>query len=116
GAIDASARCTYLYERYASTFRLLRALPTISHGRLVPITAGASCTPAASARMALILLLPWAMMLSLDGFHNSSAVILWSGLCPLLALVFCELRPAAGWLLAFLPRTASSVSHDPSMS
>ena len=56
-----------------------------------------------------------AMMLSLDGFHNSSAVILWSGLCPLGALVFCELRPAASWLLAFLALTASSVFHDPSM-
>jgi guanylate cyclase len=64
-------------------------------------------------QLALILLLPWAMMLSLGGFHNSSAVILWSGLCPLGALVFCELRQAAVWLLAFLALTASSAILAP---
>ena len=32
-------------------------------------------------QLTLILVLPWAMTVSLGGFHNSSAVILWSALC-----------------------------------
>ena len=53
-------------------------------------------------QLVLILLLPWLMMLSLGGFHELSAVIMWSGLCPLGALLFHELRGALFWFLAFL--------------
>jgi adenylate cyclase len=42
------------------------------------------------------------MTISLGGFHNSSAVILWSTLCPLGALVVHDLRNAARWFWVFL--------------
>jgi adenylate cyclase len=54
------------------------------------------------SQLALILLLPFLLMLSLGGFVNSSAVILWSLICPLGALLFDEPRHALRWLLAYL--------------
>ena len=54
------------------------------------------------AQLALILALPWAMMIALGGFHNSSVVVLWSALCPVGALLFEEPLDAARWLVAFL--------------
>jgi len=54
------------------------------------------------SQLTLILLLPFLLMLSLGGFVNSSAVILWSLICPLGALLFDEPRHAPRWLLAYL--------------
>lgn len=59
-------------------------------------------------QLTLILLLPWLMTISLGGFHNSSAVILWSTLCPLGALVVHDLRAASRWFWVFLILLASS--------
>lgn len=59
-------------------------------------------------QLALILLLPWVMTVILGGFHNSSAVILWSTLCPLGALVVHDLRTASRWFWAFLVLLAIS--------
>lgn len=59
-------------------------------------------------QLTLILLLPWLMTISLGGFHNSSAVILWSTLCPLGALVVHDLRAASRWFWVFLVLLASS--------
>lgn len=59
-------------------------------------------------QLMLILLLPWLMTISLGGFHNSSAVILWSTLCPLGALVVHDLRTASRWFWAFLILLAST--------
>ncbi len=47
-----------------------------------------------ASQLALIVLLPFILMVTLGGFVNSSAVILWSLLGPLGALLF--LRAAAG--------------------
>src|SRR6185369_8843345 len=41
------------------------------------------------------------LMVALGGFINSSAVILWSLICPLGALLFDEPRHAPRWFLAF---------------
>src|ERR1041385_8639201 len=41
-----------------------------------------------TSQFTLILLLPFLLMLVLGGFINSSAVIIWSLICPLGALVF----------------------------
>jgi adenylate cyclase len=54
------------------------------------------------SQLALILLLPFFLMLALGGFINSSAVILWSLICPLGALLFDEPRQAPRWFLAFV--------------
>lgn len=53
------------------------------------------------SQLALILLLPFFLMAALGGFINSSAVILWSLICPLGALLFDDLRHAPRWFLAF---------------
>lgn len=50
----------------------------------------------------LILALPFFLMIALGGFINSSAVILWSFLCPLGALLFNNPRNATGWFVTFL--------------
>jgi guanylate cyclase len=52
-------------------------------------------------QLALILLLPFFLMVALGGFVNSSAVILWSLLCPFGALVFSDLKQASRWFLAY---------------
>ncbi len=54
------------------------------------------------SQLLLILLLPFFLMAALGGFINSGAVILWSLLCPLGALLFADTRQAARWLLAYL--------------
>src|SRR5207245_991174 len=53
------------------------------------------------SQLTLILLLPFFLMITLGGFINGSAVILWSLICPLGALLFDEPRHAPAWFLAF---------------
>ena len=53
-------------------------------------------------QLLLILLLPFALMISLGGFIGSSAVILWSLFSPLLALLLNDPRSALRWLFAYL--------------
>ena len=50
----------------------------------------------------LMLLLPFLLMFMLGGFVNSGAVILWSLLSPIGALLFDEPRRAHHWLVAYL--------------
>jgi guanylate cyclase len=50
----------------------------------------------------LILFLPFLLMIALGGFIKSSAVILWSLLSPLGAMLFDEPRRALRWLAAYL--------------
>jgi adenylate cyclase len=54
------------------------------------------------SQLLLILLLPFLLMIALGGFIKSSAVILWSILSPLGALLFDEPRQALRWLAAYL--------------
>lgn len=54
------------------------------------------------SQLLLILVLPFLLMLSLGGFVNSSAVILWSLLCPLGALLFATPRQAVVWFGAYI--------------
>jgi len=53
-------------------------------------------------QLLLILFLPFLLMIALGGFIRSSAVILWSLLSPLGALLFGEPRQALRWLAAYL--------------
>jgi len=53
-------------------------------------------------QLLLTLALPFFLQITLGGFVNSSAVILWSLICPLGALLFGERRHAAWWFLAFI--------------
>jgi guanylate cyclase len=53
------------------------------------------------SQLTLILLLPFFLMVALGGFINGSAVVLWSLISPLGALLFDEPRHAPRWFLAF---------------
>ena len=54
------------------------------------------------SQLSLILLLPFFLMLSLGGYINGSAVILWALICPLGALLFDKYRNALYWFIAFV--------------
>ena len=54
------------------------------------------------SQLALILLLPFLLMIALGGFINGSSVVLWALICPLGAMLFDEPRQAPRWFLAFL--------------
>ncbi len=55
-----------------------------------------------ASQFALILLLPFFLQLSLGGYASASAVVLWSFICPLGALLFSDSRRAPPWLFAYL--------------
>ncbi len=55
-----------------------------------------------TSQLLLILFLPFLLMISLGGFISSSAVILWSLLAPLSAVLFTNPRQAIGWFLGYL--------------
>ncbi len=65
------------------------------------------------SQLSLILLLPFLLMLALGGFVNGSAVVLWSLICPLGALLFAGRRQALAWFLAFLGLVAISGALEP---
>jgi adenylate cyclase len=54
------------------------------------------------SQLVLILVLPFLMILALGGYINSSAVILWSFICPIGALLFAEYQQSPRWLAAYL--------------
>jgi guanylate cyclase len=54
------------------------------------------------SQLLLILLLPFLLMVTLGGFVNGSAVILWALICPLGALLFDNPRHALRWFVAFV--------------
>jgi class 3 adenylate cyclase len=66
-----------------------------------------------SSELALSLLLPFLLQLSLGGFFPSSAVVLWSFTAPLGALLFAGRRSAARWFLAFVCVVAAAAMLDP---
>lgn len=55
-----------------------------------------------ATQLTLILILPFLLHLSLGDFISSSAVIIWSILCPIGALAFLDTRAAGYWLAVFL--------------
>jgi adenylate cyclase len=60
------------------------------------------------SQLTLILLLPFFLMVALGGFINGSAVILWSLISPLGAMLFDKPRRAPRWFLAFAGLVALS--------
>lgn len=54
------------------------------------------------SELALILVLPFVLGLTLGGFVNSGAVVLWSLLAPIGALIFDGSRQARNWFAAYL--------------
>ena len=59
-------------------------------------------------QLLLILLLPFFPQIALGGFINSSAVVLWSLICPISALVYGSPREAVRWFIAYFALVAIS--------
>jgi adenylate cyclase len=66
-----------------------------------------------ACELALSLVLPFVLQLSLGGFVASSGVVLWSFTAPLGALLFTGRRAAVNWFGAFLGIIAISAIVDP---
>ncbi len=78
------------------------AYSVLSAASLVAFHASGRYSFFRSSELLLILFTPVALMVVLGGFVPSSAVILWSMLAPLGAIVFDSPRRAWGWFAAFL--------------
>lgn len=65
------------------------------------------------SQLMLILLLPFFLMLGLGGFINGSAVILWSLLSPLGALLFDKQSHSPRWLIGFAALLVISMIVQP---
>jgi guanylate cyclase len=59
-------------------------------------------------QLLFILLLPFLLQLALGGFIPSSAVVLWSLICPIGALIFAGPRHALRWFAAYVALVAIS--------
>ncbi len=60
------------------------------------------------SQLLLILFLPFLLQTVLGGYINSSAVILWSLICPVGALIFAGPRQAVGWFAGYLGLVTTS--------
>ncbi len=65
------------------------------------------------AEMGLILIVPFILGLTLGGFVPSSAVVLWSLLAPIGALIFYGPRQALSWFVAYLVLVLISSVAEP---
>ena len=66
------------------------------------------------SQLVTILVLPFLLSLAIGGFVNSGAVVLWSLLCPMGALLFAGRRQAVLWFLAFVGLVAITAALEPS--
>ena len=67
-------------------------------------------------QLLLVLFLPWLVMLSLGGFRQSSAVILWAALTPLGALLLDNLRRTLFWIAGFVALLIAGAILEPYLS
>jgi adenylate cyclase len=66
-------------------------------------------------QLLMTLVLPWLVTMSLGGFKNSSAVIIWAALCPLVSLLVDDLRQTVLWIVGFLLLLIVTASLEPSL-
>ncbi len=64
----------------------------------------------------MTLALPWFVMTSLGGFKNSSAVIIWAALCPVVSLLVEDLRQTRLWIVGFVVLLIVSAIFEPSLT
>jgi adenylate cyclase len=64
-------------------------------------------------QLLMTLVLPWFVTMSLGGFKNSSAVIIWAALCPLVSLLVEDLRQTVLWILGFVLLLIVSATFEP---
>ena len=64
-------------------------------------------------QLLMTLVLPWLLMISLGGFKESSAVIIWAALCPLISLLVEDLRETVLWIVGFVLLLVASAVMQP---
>ena len=64
----------------------------------------------------MTLVLPWVVMMSLGGFKQSSVVIIWAALCPLVSLLVEDLRQTVLWIVGFVLLLIVSAILQPYLS
>jgi adenylate cyclase len=69
-----------------------------------------------STQLLLVLMLPWLVMISLGGFRQSSAVIMWAALSPLGALLVDDLRRTPFWIAGFVALLIAGAIIEPHLS
>ncbi len=69
-----------------------------------------------NTQQALILALPFALQLALGGFVGSSAVIFWSFIAVLMALLFGSARAAVWWFAAYAAAVVAAAVLQPGLS
>jgi adenylate cyclase len=67
-------------------------------------------------QLLMTLVLPWCVTMSLGGFRNSSAVIIWAALCPLVSLLVEDLRQTLLWIVGFLLLLIVSAVLQPNLA
>ncbi len=66
-------------------------------------------------QLLMTLVLPWLVTLSLGGFKNSSAVIIWAALCPVVSLLVEDLRQTLLWIVGFVLLLIVSATFESSL-
>ena len=66
-------------------------------------------------QLLMTLVLPWLVTMSLGGFRNSSAVIIWAALCPVVSLLVEDLRQTVLWIVGFVLLLIVSAVLEPSL-
>jgi guanylate cyclase len=72
--------------------------------------------PLRAVNLALFILLPFLLQLTLGGFANSSAVVMWSVVAPFAALVLAGGRAAGWWIAIFGIEVLIAAVLDPTIS
>jgi adenylate cyclase len=85
----------------------------ISIGSLVAFARSKRLRYFRMSQLAMMLLLPFFLQLSLGGFVPSSAVVLWSFAAPVAALMLGDARGSIKWFVAFLASLVLSGILDP---
>ena len=68
-----------------------------------------------STQLLMTLALPWLVTMSFGGFRNSSAVIIWAALCPVISLLVEDLRQTLLWIVGFVLLLIASALLEPSL-
>ena len=63
--------------------------------------------------LALSLLLPFLVMISLGGYHESGAMVIWSLVAPMGAMLFTGRREAIGWFVGFIAVVTLGAALEP---
>ena len=63
--------------------------------------------------LALSLLLPFLTMISLGGYHESGAMVIWSLVAPMGAMLFTGRREALGWFVGFIGVVTLGAALEP---